>query len=222
MTLNLRDTVIVNYFIRKSNMKIDHWQIYELEESILASGFPMLVKHDVCKFDAELAELNYAYFDFYANKHTERLTKLADTPIGSGHSNALSGILVAANITATVKWWEQFQRYHFKQIVSSMSTMHRLRKMVLEGTIKFNERTNPDIINAFMQLAKDETVTDEELAYSCPMGIELTARITTNYLQLKTQYAQRCNHKLQEWRDYCAWIESLPLANELIICKKED
>lgn len=203
-------------------MKIDHYRVYELEESILASGFPMLAKHDACTFDAELAELNNAYFDFYANKHLKRLAKLADTPIGSGHSNALSGILVAVNITATVKWWEQFQRYHFKQIVSSMSTMHRLRKMVLEGTIKFNERTNPDIVNAFIQLAKDETVTDEELAYSCPMGIELTARITTNYLQLKTQYAQRHNHKLKEWRDYCAWIESLPLANELIICKKED
>ena len=203
-------------------MKIDHWKVYELEESILASGFPMLTKHDVCEFDAELAQLNNAYFDFYANKHTKRLVKLADTPIGSGHSNALSGILVSANITATVKWWEQFQRYHFKQIVSSMSTMHRLRKMAIDGTIKFNELTNHDIIKAFTRLAKDETTTDEELAYSCPMGIELTARITTNYLQLKTMYNQRRNHKLTEWHDYCDWIEKLPLANELIICKKED
>lgn len=203
-------------------MNIDHWKIYELEESILASGLPMRTKHDVCEFDADLAELNNAYFDFYTNKHTERLTKLADTPIGSGHANALSGILVSVNITATVKWWEQFQRYHFKQIVSSMSTMHRLRKMVLEGTIKFNERTNPDIIKVFVRLAKDETVTDEELAYSCPMGIELTARITTNYLQLKTQYNQRKNHKLKEWHDYCSWIESLPLAKELIIGNKDE
>jgi hypothetical protein len=48
------------------------------------------------------------------------------------------------------------------------------------------------------------------------MGLELTARITTNYLQLKTIYAQRHNHKLEEWRDFCRFIESLPFAGELI------
>lgn len=195
-------------------MKIDNYSVYDLCECIAASGLPMRASYDANTFSVEAAT------ELVKGMH--RASRLADTPIGSGHNNFLSGIVVSANITATVKWWEQFQRYHFKQIVSSMSTMHRLRKMILEDTIKFNEHTNPDIIKAFMQLAKDENVTDEELAYSCPMGIELTARITTNYLQLKTQYAQRCNHKLQEWHDYCAWIESLPLANELIICKKED
>jgi hypothetical protein len=67
--------------------------------------------------------------------------------------------------------------------------------------------------------SKDE-ISGEELIYSCPMGLELTARITTNYLQLKTIYAQRHNHRLTEWRDYCRFIESLPFAKELIITNK--
>ena len=189
-------------------MKIDNWNVYDLCESIVASGLPMRAEYDTNKFALESNE-------FVSSM--PRATRLADTPIGSGHNNFLSGITVSANITATVKWWEQFQRYHFKQIVSSMSTMHRLRRMAIEGTIRFNELTNKDMIDSFIHLAKDENVTDEELAYACPMGIELTARITTNYLQLKTQYAQRHNHKLKEWRDYCAWIRLLPLANQLII-----
>ena len=52
---------------------------------------------------------------------------------------------------------------------------------------------------------------------NCPTGIELTARITDNYLQLKSKYHQRRHHKLEEWHYYCDWIESLPMAEELIV-----
>jgi hypothetical protein len=195
-------------------MKIDNFRVYDLNESIVASGLPMLAEYDKKKIDYDLHML---YKGVINSNHFKRACKLANTPLGSGHGNFLSGILVSANITASVKWWEQFQRYHFKQIVSSQSTMHRLRKMVEENTISFNDKTDKNVINAFLDLAKDESVTDEQLAYSCPMGLELTARVTTNYLQLKTMYHQRKNHKLKEWHDFCDWVESLPCAKEFII-----
>ena len=50
---------------------------------------------------------------------------------------------------------------------------------------------------------------------NCPMGIMLTARMTTNYLQLKSIVNQRENHKMQEWRYLCEWFKGLPQA-ELI------
>lgn len=204
-------------------MKITNAKVYDLEESIIASGLPMLAEYDADDFDEDCAFLEIAQSDEYdtihCNHHFKRMAKLADTPIGSGHANALSGILVSMNITATVKWWEQFQRYHFKQIVSSMSTMHRLRQMMQDGTIRFNKNTDITVIDAFMSLLHDESVTDEQLAYSCPMGLELTARITTNYLALKTIWNQRHNHRLTEWRDFCKEIETLPYAQELILKK---
>jgi len=43
----------------------------------------------------------------------------------------------------------------------------------------------------------------------------MVMRITTNYLQLKTIYRQRKNHKLPEWRIFCDWILSLPEFKEL-------
>ena len=55
-----------------------------------------------------------------------------------------------------------------------------------------------------------------EILYSNPCGFILTARMTTNYRQLKTIYAQRKNHRLPEWRELCKWIETLPYAKELI------
>jgi hypothetical protein len=154
--------------------------------------------------------------DIYTSAHFCRAYKLAKNPPGSGHNNFLSGILVSMDVTATVKWWEQFQRYHFKQIVSSMSTMHRLRQMMQDGTIQFNKNTGQTVVDAFMSMLHNESVTDEQLAYSCPMGLELTARVTTNYLQLKTIYNQRKNHKLEEWREFCRAIETLPFAKEFI------
>ena len=52
---------------------------------------------------------------------------------------------------------------------------------------------------------------------NCPLGLELTMRCTTNYLQLRTIYHQRKHHKLKEdWGAYCTWIESLPYSKEFI------
>lgn len=201
-------------------MQIDNYNVYDMEESIIASGFPKKHHYDAEDFSIETSELLFGWQDEELtednSRHYKRICKLSNTPIGSGHANALSGIIVSANITATVKWWEQFQRYHFKQIVSSMSSMHRLRTMMTEDTIRFNDKTDPEVIEKFKSLINDPNVDDETLAYSCPMGLELTARITTNYLQLKTMYFQRKTHKLEEWRIMCDWIEKLPLAKELI------
>lgn len=199
-------------------MQIDNVNVYDFAESIVASGLPMMAEYDYIDFDkdVELLKRDRIHDDIENNPHFKRACKLAAYPAGSGHNNFLSGILVAMNVTATVKWWEQFQRYHFKQIVSSMSTMHRLRQMMQDGTIQFNKNTEQTVVDAFMSMLHNESVTDEQLAYSCPMGLELTARVTTNYLQLKTIYNQRRNHKLQEWREFCRTIEALPFANEFI------
>ncbi len=53
-----------------------------------------------------------------------------------------------------------------------------------------------------------------------PQGYELVAGMETSYMQLKTMYLQRRNHKLKEdWGYFCTWCESLPLFKEF--CLKE-
>lgn len=146
-----------------------------------------------------------------------RAIRLASMPDGSGHKTFLAGILVAANVTATQVWWLQFGRYHHAQIVTSQSKMHRLRKMLEIGGV-FSEKTQPALIQSLAAAAND--MTDEELAYCCPGGLLLTARITTNYLQLATMWRQRRNHTLTEWREFCNWVEQLPMADKLICTSK--
>lgn len=202
-------------------MKIDNVKIYDFEESIIASGLPMAAEYDEKWIMNEVLNLQECD-NITDNPHFKRACKLAANPAGSGHNNFLSGILVAMNVTATNVWWMQLERYHFVQIVSSQSKMHRLRKIIEENTFTYPS----DIIDlsAFADVmqrtgTKDDGTprySDEELVYRCPMGLELTARITTNYLQLKTIYNQRRNHKLQEWREFCRTIEALPFAKEFI------
>lgn len=188
-------------------MQITNHKVYGIEDALKASGLPMITHYDATEYNTHIGTA----------KHLGRASRLASNPTGSGHCTFLSGIVVQMYVSATVKWWEQWQRYHFQQIVSSMSTMHRLRRMMSEGTTHFNECTSPAVIQAFLALLNDETVTDETLAYSCPMGLELTAFVTTNYLQLKTMYGQRKHHKLQEWREFCKFVENLPYAAEFIL-----
>lgn len=196
-------------------MNITNIGIYDFSESIVASGLPMLAEHDERWFENEVINLHDC-LDVTDNPHFKRAIKLANNPAGSGHCNFLSGITVAMNVTATNVWWMQMERYHFVQIVSSQSKMHRLRQMAASGNKNiYHDKVHPDYY-----LDTEETFDDEYLAYNCPMGLELTARITTNYLQLKTIWNQRHNHKLTEWRDYCRFIESLPFAKELILTTK--
>ena len=56
-----------------------------------------------------------------------------------------------------------------------------------------------------------------EILYTNPAGFELTARLTTNYRCLRNIYRQRKNHRLPEWREFCKWVELLPMAKEFLI-----
>lgn len=192
---------------------VDNVEVSGLNRATVASGIPMYTAYDPVDIQINSASMTYSDDD----PHYKRAVKLCRNTTNSGHCTFLSGIVVHMDITATVKWWVQWQRYHFQQIVSSMSTMHRLRQMMRAGTIHFNENTDAAVVDAFLQLLDREDVTDEQLAYSCPMGLELTASVVTNYLQLRTIYSQRRNHKLAEWRDFCNFVEnSLPLADAYI------
>lgn len=204
-------------------MEVTFPNIYNLEHAVIASGFPMLTEYDIVKYANKKHDFFVDRMNGRLNQNADwqRACKLAANPAGTGHNNFLSGILVVANVTATQVFWLQMERYHFVQIVSSQSKMHRLRQMVREQN--FSELCNRK--THFDPAIFDENMSDEEMAYSCPSGLELTAQISTNYLALKTIFFQRKNHKLKEWRDFCDFIRSLPqselITNETAITAAE-
>lgn len=208
-------------------MKVENVRIYDLEESLIAAGYPM-------RTVAEIGELGEKDI-----KRGHNLSKACDRGNGA-HGQFMTGIRVNFDLTFTNKAWVEAERYRFLEFVSSQSTMHRITKFNLRE--QYNEYVDPRIIDimeekvreynilvesrerlsegAAEQLKKDinDAITKRylEILYSNPAGFNITARMTTNYRCLKNIYIQRKNHRLPEWREFCKWIETLPYFEELI------
>lgn len=182
-------------------------KVYGLDESIRRAKFPMCV--DVEKPTTVL---------------TPGIQALAQSAKGEGHDQWLTGVIVQFDLRYTIKAWTEAERYTFLDFISSQSTMHRIAKFDLDE--QYNDYVDPRMIEIMKELVQqyNDDPTPENylrILYSNPCGFRLTAGMTTNYRQLKTIYAQRKNHRLPEWREFCAWIETLPMAHELIFGKGE-
>ena len=196
---------------------IQDLNVYDLEKTLIASGYAMVEDYSEEMLQNELKTLSE---DLTNNKHYKRALKLTKAALNSGHPNFLSGILVSMDVTFTNKVWVEWQRYHFQQIVTSQSTMHRISKFDLDEA--FIEYVDQEVIERLKELQKeynDNKTMDNylKLLYSTPSGLKLTARVTTNYLQLMTMYQQRHHHRLPEWRQFCdELIVKLPLFDDLL------
>ena len=186
--------------------RIDNVNIYGLQESIAASGYPM---------STEIMDLNYLCDS--SDKDINRAKKLAAAPIGSGHDQFLTSIIVQFDLTFPLKCWVELQRYHFIDFCSSMSTMHKITKMDIDKTC------NQYVDNKIIEILENYIIEYNfyKVIYNIPSGFEYTARLTTNYRQLKTIYAQRKNHRLPDWHVFCDWIKTLPYS-ELITQEEKE
>ena len=206
-------------------MVVNNVKVYDLEESMIASGYPM-------RTVAEMRPVE--------DKDIKRCINLSNAcNTGNGaHGQFLTGIRVAFDLTCSNKMWVEAERYRFLEFVSSQSTMHRITKFNLRN--QYNQYVDPRIINIMQEkvnqynmllnnASNGETEDDKrkftemakekylEILYSNPAGFELTARLTTNYRCLKNIYIQRKDHRLPEWREFCAWVETLPMFKELCL-----
>lgn len=190
----------------KPNDVVSSVSIYGLLPSVQASKFPMSTDTNT------------------SPEPTETTYRLAQCEPGSGHDQFLTGIVVQFNLTFTNKAWVEAERYHFLDFVSSQSTMHRIAQFDLDQAyIDYVDPRMVEIMKALVAEYNSDPTPEKYLRvlYSNPAGFRLTARMTTNYRQLKTIYRQRRNHRLPEWRAFCEWIETLPYS-EWITCTKED
>lgn len=189
---------------------VNNVKIFGMEDSIKAAKYPMSI--DIDSLNDEL---------------TPGINKLGMAPRGSGHDNFLKGIIVQFDLTFTNKVWPEAERYHWFDFVSSQSTMHRIARFDLNNAyIGYVDNRIIQIMkekveryNRLVAMKPDVNLPeyDEEIKeaylevlYNNPAGFKLTARMTTNYQQLKTIYGQRKTHRLPEWRVFCSWLETLP------------
>lgn len=205
-------------------MRIENLKVYDLEESMIASGYPMRT---------ELIETHAG------DKDLKRCLNLTKASNGNGaHGQWMTGVRVAFDLTCTNKMWVEAERYRFLEFVSSQSTMHRITRFKIRE--QYNQYVDPRVIDimeekiaAYNKLVENKPDPDAapelledyanllkekylEILYTNPAGFELTARMTTNYRCLLNIYVQRHNHRLPEWREFCQELLKLPFFQELV------
>lgn len=186
-------------------MIINNLKVYDLEESLIASGYPMRV-------NAKMRPVEESDI-----KRGLLLTKASN---GNGaHGQWLTGVRVNFDLTFSNKAWVEAERYRFLEFVSSQSTMHRISKFNIKE--QCNEFVDSRIIEILEELKlnyiNDPTSANRlKLLYNTPSGFKITARMTTNYRCLLNIYIQRHDHRLPEWQDFCKELLELPYFKEIV------
>ena len=149
---------------------------------------------------------------------------------GTDHRKFMRMMPVYVRITAGHTWWAEFDTYKVGTVRNSCSKMHKIHIMGFEldsfdheGIDEVGEvavKTFDTVRATLTWLAKMFNETKEKKYWRAiiellPMGFHLTANVMLNYEVLANMYHSRKNHRLNEWREFCKWIETLPYS-ELI------
>ena len=157
---------------------------------------------------------------------------------GSDHSKFMRMITVTADITAPMYWWKEMDTYKVGTVRNSCSTMHTIHKKpfelndfsmeyVTEMSGEYPDQTIAQSIVNLCENYRKECLRSKDkrvwyaLIQLLPSSYNQRATWQANYAVLRNIYHARKNHKLDEWREFCAWVESLPYS-ELITYSKEE
>lgn len=160
---------------------------------------------------------------------------------GSDHSKFMRMINVTCDITAPMYWWKEFDTYKVGTVRNSCSTMHTIHKREFTLDDFSFEKCKSDaimtgtmdnVIFTLNQARKQYLDNKDECAAIAkyfwwdmiqllPSSYNQRATVQMNYAVLRNMYHVRRNHKLDEWKTFCWWAETLPMS-ELITCAKGD
>ena len=152
---------------------------------------------------------------------------------GTDHRKYLRMITVSVDITAPLYWWKEFDTYKIGTIANSCSTMHKIHtkdftRFDFSTDHMFGESQDLlqeviDVLNRFRRLYL-ETKDKEywwQMIQLLPTSYNQKRTLMLNYEVLANMYKSRKNHKLDEWRTFCEWVETLPYS-ELITMKFDE
>ena len=156
---------------------------------------------------------------------------------GTDHRKFMRMIAVYVDITAPLYWWKEFDTYKVGTVANSCSTMHKIQAkrferedFSIEHLGNWDEQhwmVCMDNVIASLNVARERFIETNDKRYwwqmiqLLPSSYNQKRTVMLNYEVLANIYKSRKNHKLDEWRDFCRWIEALPYS-ELITSEKEN
>jgi hypothetical protein len=155
----------------------------------------------------------------------DRKLMLSLAASGSDHAKYRRMIAVYVDLTAPLYWWKEFDTYKVGTVANSTSTMHKIHAKAFTREDFSCEHLTPrslavlDGLISELNAARDEygAVKGEEkknawwqMIQLLPSSYNQKRTVMLNYQVLANIYGSRREHKLDEWREFCGWIEELP------------
>lgn len=146
---------------------------------------------------------------------------------GTDHRKFMRMIAVYVDVTAPLYWWKEYDTYKVGTVANSCSTMHKIhdRELTLddfsyEHLTPWNETVLANLIvelnaNRDRYLQTKEKEDWWQMIQLLPSSYNQKRTVMFNYEVLANMYKSRKDHKLDEWRNFCSWIKTLPYS-ELI------
>lgn len=172
--------------------------------------------------DAELTQSTYCKV---GKNDLDLMKKLVHS--GTDHSKFMRMITVTCDIIAPLYWWKEFDTYKVGTVRNSCSTMHRIAEKGFTLDDFSHEHTNTLSLSVLLIIIQHLNtyrigyITHKnkgdwwQMIQILPSSYNQRATVQLNYQVLRNMYTARKNHKLDEWRVFCQWIEGLPYS-ELI------
>ena len=169
-----------------------------------------------------------ARFEFFMGEEDMKLAKKL-AKAGDDHGKFLRMIHVSCDIVAPLYWWKEFDTYKVGTVANSCSTMHKIAAKEFTLDDFSHEHLTPlavstleRVIDMLENYRADYTLTKAkedwwQVIQLLPSSYNQRRTVQLNYQVLKSMYHARRNHKLDEWRDFCEWIESLPYFKEMCL-----
>ena len=152
---------------------------------------------------------------------------------GTDHRKFMRMIVVYADITAPLYWWKEYDTYKVGTVTNSCSTMHKIhsKEFVLndfsvEHLTEGNRQGFEQCVLSALNTARENFIETKDklwwwqMIQMLPSSYNQKRTVMLNYEVLANIYKSRKNHKLDEWRSLCDWIETLPYSE--LITEGED
>ena len=152
---------------------------------------------------------------------------------GTDHRKFMRMIVVYVDVTAPLYWWKEADTYKVGTARNSCSTMHKItgKEFTLED-FSHEHLLESGFNNCLLYVIQCLNTWREkyletndkrfwwQIIQLLPSSYNQKATLMLNYEVLANMYHSRKNHKLDEWVEFCKWIESLPYS-ELITGDKK-
>ena len=166
---------------------------------------------------------------------------------GNDHGKFLRMINVTVDITAPLYWWKEFDTYKVGTVANSCSTMHKIhaKKFTrddfscehlywmgnggVDSVVECAEghwltaSGVMGLVISTLNLFRERYLKTKnkedwwQMIQLLPSSYNQKRTVQLNYQVLKVMYFARRHHKLDEWRWFCEWCESLPYFKEICI-----